>query len=158
MVIFLAELNGLKLYATDVGNAYLEAKTRERVCVYGGPEFQDLGLKGHLLVLVRALYGLKSSGARWHERFANTLHEEGFTPCKADRDVWIHRKDDHYEYICVYVDDLAIAMTDPAEFCDKLINKYGYKLKGVGPLEYHLGCDFGRDPDGTFYYGPHTYV
>ena len=26
-VIFLAELNGLQLYAADVGNAYLEAKT-----------------------------------------------------------------------------------------------------------------------------------
>ena len=38
MMIFLAELNGLKLYAADVGNAYLEAKTREKVCIYGGPE------------------------------------------------------------------------------------------------------------------------
>ena len=72
--------------------------------------------------------------------------------------MWLHHKNDHYEYICVYVDDLAIAMTEPAEFCDKLVNKYSYKLKGVGPLEYHLGCDFGHDPDGTFYYGPHTYV
>ena len=51
-MIFLAELNGLQLYAADVGNAYLEAETREKVCVYGGPEFRDLGLEGHLLVIV----------------------------------------------------------------------------------------------------------
>ena len=86
-MIFLAELNGLQLYAADVGNAYLEAKTREKVCVYGGPEFRDLGLEGQLLVIVRALYGLKTSGARWHDRFADTLREEGFAPCKADTDV-----------------------------------------------------------------------
>ena len=52
LMIFLAELNGLQLYALDVGNAYLEAKTHEKVCVYGGSEFRDLGLEGHLLVIV----------------------------------------------------------------------------------------------------------
>ena len=158
MMIFLAELNGLKLYAADVGNAYLEAKTREKVCIYGGPEFRDLGLEGHLLLIDRALYGLKTSGARWHDRFADTLRGEGFVPCKADTDVWMRKADDVYEYISVYVDDLAMAMKDPATFCELLKKKHGYKLKGDGDLKYHLGCDFERDPDGTFYYGPFKYV
>ncbi|MGL4933428.1 MAG: reverse transcriptase domain-containing protein, partial [Aeromonas sp.] len=158
LCIFLAELNGLTLYAADVGNAYLEAKTKERICIIAGPEFAIFGLEGHVLVIIRALYGLKTSGARWHERFADSLREEGFTPCKADTDVWLRRVNDYYEYICVYVDDLAMAMKDPAAFCEVLKNKHGYKLKGDGPLKYHLGCDFGRDPDGTFYYGPFNYV
>ena len=63
LVIFLAELNGLQLYAADVGNAYVEGRTKEKVCIYGGPEFRDLGLEGHLLAIVQALYGLKTSGA-----------------------------------------------------------------------------------------------
>ena len=42
--------------------------------------------------------------------------------------------------------------------CDTLIKKYKYKLKGVGPLTYHLGCDFGRDKDGTYYFGPIRYI
>ena len=46
LVIFLAVLNGVQLYAVDIGNAYLEAKTKEKVCIYGGPEFRDLGLEG----------------------------------------------------------------------------------------------------------------
>jgi hypothetical protein len=33
IVIFLAELNGLKIWQTDVGNAYLEATTEEKVYV-----------------------------------------------------------------------------------------------------------------------------
>ena len=40
LVIFLAELNGLQLYAADVGNAYLEAETKEQVCIY---DSQGLG-------------------------------------------------------------------------------------------------------------------
>ena len=31
-------------------------------------------------------------------------------------------------------------------------------MKGDSDLKYHLGCDFGRDPDGTYYYGPFKYV
>ena len=73
LMIYLAELNGLQLYAADIGNAYLEAKTPEKVCVYGGPELRNLGMEGHLLVIVRALYGLKTSSAHWHDRFADTL-------------------------------------------------------------------------------------
>ena len=58
----------------------------------------------------------------------------------------------------MYVDDLATAMKDPAAFCEMLKSKHGYKLKGVGDLKYHLGCDFGRDPDGTYYYGLFKYM
>jgi hypothetical protein len=35
--IFLGELNGMTLWATDIGNAYLEAKTTEKVCIKAGP-------------------------------------------------------------------------------------------------------------------------
>jgi len=156
MVIFLAELNGLELYAADVGNAYLEAKTKEKVYFVAGDGFGDL--QGHTLVIVKALYGLRSSGARWHERFADTLRDMGFTPSKADPDVWMRRVEDWYEYIAVYVDDLAIASKDPKAIIGELVEKYKYKLKGVGPIKFHLGCDFSRDPDGTLAFGPRSYM
>jgi hypothetical protein len=35
------------------------------------------------------LYGLRTSGARWHEHFADTLRDMGFTPCVAEPDVWM---------------------------------------------------------------------
>ena len=36
MIIFLAELNQLDMWATDIGNAYLEAKTSEKVYITTG--------------------------------------------------------------------------------------------------------------------------
>ena len=36
--------------------------------------------------------------------------------------------------------------------------KYHFKIKGDGPIQYHLGCDFGWDLDGTFYYTPKKYI
>ena len=32
---------------------------------------------------------------------------------------------------------------------DTLTGKYKFKLKGTGPISYHLGCDFVRDKDGV---------
>ena len=104
MDIFLAELNGLELYSADIGNAYLEAETKEKVYIVGDQVFGDL--EGHTMIIHKALYGLRSSGLRWHERFADTLRDMGFKISKADNDVWMHRTDDVYEYIAVYVDDL----------------------------------------------------
>ena len=60
LVLFLAELNSLETWATDIGNAHLEAETKEKVCIEGGPEFG--ALQGHTLVIHKALYGLKTSG------------------------------------------------------------------------------------------------
>ncbi len=85
LVLFLAELNGLETWATDVGNAYLEAKTSEKVYIIAGPEFGER--EGHILVIVKALYGLRSSGARWHDRCADCLRDLGFFPCKAEPDI-----------------------------------------------------------------------
>ena len=41
MVVFLAELNGLDLWATDIGSAYLEARTKEKVYIIAGGNFGD---------------------------------------------------------------------------------------------------------------------
>jgi hypothetical protein len=60
MVAFLSELNGLNLWASDIGNTYLEAKTSEIFCIIAGPEFGDL--EGHMLIIYKGLYGLCSSG------------------------------------------------------------------------------------------------
>jgi Reverse transcriptase (RNA-dependent DNA polymerase) len=100
----LAELNDPQLWATDIGNAYLEAYTTETVYIVGGPEFGER--EGHILVISNALYGLCSSKARWHARFADFIRELGFFPCKAELDIWMRKKGSTYEYIAVYADDL----------------------------------------------------
>ena len=72
--------------------------------------------------MYKALYGTRSGGACWHDKFFDILHDMGFKPSKADPDIWMKSSKDgsHYEYIAVYVDDLAICMKDPKAFCDTL--------------------------------------
>jgi hypothetical protein len=156
LMCFAAELNGLDVWTTDIGNAYLESYTTEKVYIVAGPEFGELA--GHTLIIRKALYGLKSSGLRWHERLSDVLRGMGFVPSKAERDIWMRDMGDHWEYIGVYVDDLIIASKDAEAIVNFLMDNHAFKLKGTGPVSFHLGCDFFRDDEGYLCFAPRKYV
>jgi hypothetical protein len=157
IVTFLAELNDMELWSTDIGNAYLESYTKEKVAFVAGPEFGELA--GHTFIIRKALYGLRSSGARWHDRLFDTLMDMGFQPSRSDPDIWMRSCGDHYEYIACYVDDLLIASRKPQVIVDALTSApNNFKLKGTGPTTFHLGCDFFRDDEGVLCVGPKTYI
>ena len=156
LLTFIAELNGLDTYCTDIGNAYLESYTKEKVYIVAGPEFGERA--GKTLIIRKALYGLKTSGVRWHERFADVLRDMEFFPSRAEPDIWMKDCGDHYEYIAVYVDDLLLVSKNPKLLLDTLTNKYDFKLKGSGNIEFYLGCDYFRDDDGVLCYAPRKYI
>jgi hypothetical protein len=155
-VTFLSELNGLELWGTDIRNAYLKSVTKEKVYIIAGPEFGPRA--GHTLIIYKAQYELRLSGLQWHEKLADVFRSMGFFPSLADEDIWMRDKGNHYEYIATYVNDLAIGSKAPKEITDELENTYKFKLKGTGPIEFHLGCDFYRDEDGTLCFGPKKYI
>ena len=86
----MAELTNLELWGADIANVYIEAYTDEMVCIVGGPEFGEL--QGHLLLISKALYGTRSPGTRWHDRFFDVLRDMGFKPSNADPDIWMSPK------------------------------------------------------------------
>ena len=67
-------------------------------------------------------------------------------------------KGDHYEYVAVYVDDLLIASRNPQEIIDWLEKKILFKLKGTGPISFHLGCDIFCNENNTLCIGPKSYI
>ena len=58
MVVFISQLNNLEIWGADVGNAYLETYTDEKLCIIAGPEFKEL--QRLLLIMIKALYGTRS--------------------------------------------------------------------------------------------------
>ena len=113
LVIFLCTLNNLDIWGADIGNAYLEAFAAEKLYIAAGPEFEEL--EGYILILLKALCGLKSSGKRWDEVIQSILKNRKFTPSKADPCSWLRKEPNLkcYEYITVYVDDLCIEAESP---------------------------------------------
>ena len=185
MIIFLSELNGLDVYQTDIGNAFLEAKTTEKVYVIAGGEFG--GYKDHLFIIRGSLYGLKTSSKRFHEVLNDVLRDMGFFPCVAEPDIWMRAMnadgtvmtteelrtedpeylypgisrpifDGYYEYIASYVDDLTIGSRDPDAILDYLQDQAKFKLKGSHKIKYLLGCDYWRDENGVLCSSPKQYI
>ena len=65
LVIFMAKLNDLEVHAADIGNAYLEAYMKEKVCFIADEGFGNL--QGHMFIIRKALYSLKTSRKIWSE-------------------------------------------------------------------------------------------
>lgn len=86
IAFLLAVLSDVNLLATDIGNAYLNAKSQEKVYSTAGPEL-GAELQGRNMIKIRALYGLKSSGATWRAHLASTRREMGFISCLADPNI-----------------------------------------------------------------------
>jgi hypothetical protein len=140
----LAALNDVDLLVADIGNAYLNAPTRERVYTTAGPEF-GAELQGQSVIIVRALYGLKSSGAAWRAHLAGTLKSLGFTSSLADPDVWYRAASkpdgfEYYEYVLSYVDDILALSHNPNAIMKALEDFYRLKDGYEKPKRY-LGAD-----------------
>ena len=118
----MAALNDLDVLAGDIQNAFLSAPTKEKVHFYAGKEWK--ADEGRLVVVVRALYGLKSSALQ----FINHLgHKWGFESSFVDPDLWYKSSTakggfKYYAYVLVYVDDFLIIDKQPAKFMEMLNN------------------------------------
>jgi len=143
----MAQMLELDILSADIGNAYLNAPCREKIWVEAGPEFGE-SWKGCILLIKRALYGLKSSGAIWRNLLSSSMWALGFTSCIADPDVWLRPQikpdgQEYYEYVLIYVDDI-MCMSHKAKDIMLDISKL-YKLKEppAEPKTY-LGANFSK--------------
>ena len=58
LVIFLGKLINLDIWGAEIGNAYLEAFTDEKLYIVAGPEFQEL--EGYILIFFKGIvYAIK---------------------------------------------------------------------------------------------------
>jgi hypothetical protein len=147
LAFLIAELNDLDVLACDVGNAYLNAPCREKIWFVAGRECGEH--VGKVMVVTRALYGLKSSGASWRAMFAETLTSMGFEPTQADPDAYRRRArkpdgTDYYELLLVYVDDVLACSHDPQAIMDVLQKTYILKKGSLGPPTIYLGAEISK--------------
>ena len=147
IMFLIAALNGLEMLGADVQNACINAKTKEKVYTIAGPEFGSN--QGRPAVIIRALYGLKSSGARWRDHFASILKELGFVNSRADPDAWMRKatKPDglkYWEYVLCYMNDILAISHLPQSIMDDISKYVKFKSGSVQAPEHYLGADILR--------------
>lgn len=140
IAFLIAALNDIEILSTDVGNAYLQAPTRERVHTTAGPEFGP-HRTAQTVIIVRELCGMKLSGASWHTQLSETLYDLNFKPTIADPDVWYRaacKADgfEYHEYILVYVDDILALLLSPNNIMETIRKAYRLKEDPTIPTTY----------------------
>jgi hypothetical protein len=65
---------------------------------------------------------------------------------------------DLYEYVATHVDNLCLGTLDLKSFTDSLQKKYNFKLKGTGPIDFHLGQSFSQNEDGEMEISAKCYI
>jgi hypothetical protein len=149
----IAALNDLDILACDIQNAYLTADCREKVWIKAGPEFgSEAGMN---MIVRKALYGLKSSGAAFRAFLAKALDDMNYVPSYADPDVWMRpaTKPDgfeYYEYILCYVDDVLCISHNPMKSMKEIKGVFKLKNDKIEPPDVYLGATIARMtlPDG----------
>jgi len=94
-IMFLAALNDMQIVATDISSAYLMADTKEKMYTKLGKEFGPMA-------------GCKE----FHKHLSKHLAAMGFSPSKADSEVWMRDCGTHYEYVAKYIDDIIVVSYD----------------------------------------------
>ena len=143
LAFLIAALNDLDIMSCDIGNAYLNAPCREKIWFKAGIECGED--KGKVMIITRALYGLKSSGAAWRSMFADSLRKMGWVPTRVDPDVYRRRNvnengEAYYELLLVYVDDCMVVSHKPDLTMKAIGEIYELKDDKYGPPEAYLGA------------------
>ena len=128
--------------------AYHTAPCREKVYTKAGPEFGPSDC-GKTMLIVRALYGLKSSGAAFRSSLADHLWDIGYRSSKADNDVWMRPavKDNgfkYWEYILCYVDDILVLSHNPMQTMRNIGQKFKFKDDKIETPTQYLGAGLSK--------------
>lgn len=143
IILTIAALNDLDIQGADIENAYLTAPCREKVWIRGGIEFGAMA--GKILVVEKALYGLKSSGAAFRAFLAETIDSMGFKSSMADPDIWLRPAikadgEEYYEYLICYVDDVLGVSAEAKELLKEIQRDFKLKKDKIEPPEIYLGA------------------
>ena len=127
-----AALHDVDILSIDLENAYLNAPCAEKIWFEGTAECGDA--KGKVCVLVRSLYGLKSSGFSWRQALADVIMSSdlGFQDTRADPNVYIRRAKrtdgyECYEMLLVYTDDVLIISHQTDSIADEIDRHFKIK-------------------------------
>ena len=147
IAFLIAALKDLDILVGDIQNAYLNVPTTEKVHFIAGSEWS--ANDGRNIIIVRALYGLKSSALAWRNHLVDTLSNVmGFKSSLADPDVWLKPAvapdgSKYYSCILIYTDDILVLDKFPQKYMDMLKERYTVKPSSIGEPTTYLGAGIG---------------
>ena len=137
LLIALAFIFNMHIHQLDVSNAFCYADIEGDVYMQSTPNF-ELPL-GHCFILLKSLYGLRSSPRSWLKNLDKYIKSLHFVPCVLKPCMYHMQYKGTPMYLCIYVNDIIIACSELAYICEikqKLRDRYD--VIDMGALEHFL--------------------
>ena len=138
---------GFEIFASEDSihpNAYIQAPLAENIWTILGKEFGPYD--GNPAVVVRDLYGHKSSGASFCNHLVDCMNHMDYMPCPTYPDSWMKPMvimtdgAEYYVYILLYVDDILFIHHDAKSVTTKVDKYFKLKLDSIGEPDMYLGA------------------
>ena len=145
LVFWITALNDLDVTAYDIGNAYINAPCKEKIWFKSCEECGDH--QGKVMILVQALYGIKTLGASCQSMFKEFIEmNRHFKSSQIDPNLLIRRNrrgngTDYYELLLAYVDDVLAKIQSPESKMKDIGLAFDIKDNKYGPPTAYFGAD-----------------
>ena len=140
LLYLIVDSRNLTVLCDDIGNAFIQANTKEKIFTRCGPEFGKR--ENSIAISVYALYGITISAERFRTMLADFLRTLFFVHSRFERDVWMRLRDtkDGYDYMYTHVDDFKVIAKDLDIWIERIASIF--LIKEYGPRKYYLGNDY----------------
>ena len=132
--------NNINIEQMDVETAFLNGKIKSKVYV-NQPKGYENGTD-RVLMLMKALYGLKESARLWYDCFNEFMECLDFKRSDYDYCLYVKVEYNEYIYVLLYVDDILICNKNKQkilEVKEKLSKRF--KMKDMGLVSNYIGID-----------------
>lgn len=137
-----------EIHQIDVRSAYLYGELTDDEVIYTKPPpgWIHVCKDDEVLLLQKAIYGLKQSGLRWYEVLRAILTDIGLVRCEFDHAVFYRQDERGHVVLFAHVDDISIAgstIVIVLEIKDKLWKRL--EITDMGEIHWLLGIEVRRD-------------
>jgi len=140
----IAAEHGCPLLKTDTRQAFLYGEMEEGEKVYIRPPdwWPEPIPEGHVLLLLKSMYGTKQAARRWHIRISDWMEQNGYPAVNSEKTIFMKRQGSDFIMHGLFVDDMMHVPT-----CDKLRDEFltlyqkDFEITGGGLMETFLGME-----------------
>ncbi len=107
LLMAIAAANGHKIYKMDTKQAFLYCDMGEDIVYLHPPDWwPDLIPEGHVLLLVKSIYGSKQAAQNWHNHISEWMVNNGYLAVNSEKTVFKKTKDSECIIHGLFVDNM----------------------------------------------------
>jgi hypothetical protein len=107
LLLALAAANGYRVLKSNTKQAYLYGDMGDDVACIRPPVWWPEPIpEGHVLLLLKSIYGTRQTARKWHEHISSWIERNGYAAVNSEKTIFMKRSGSEYIVHGLFVDDM----------------------------------------------------